>query len=153
MGSGRQSIKTILLALSLAGAPVVIDLTAGAMTPGLREASAMAQDKKSAKRNSGGLAGSEGNVKRKVLFEISTEGGCQAHWRRYVAAGGHSAYASTQIDYFYGGFFACGISINASSAAEAERRAVEDCKLAVKQTKARNQSASFSGACSVNASK
>lgn len=54
-------------------------------------------------RKSGGLAGSEGAVKRKLMFLADWQGGCGAMYKRYVAASGHSAFAATTVDYFGGG--------------------------------------------------
>ena len=108
---------------------------------------------KQRKKASGGLASSEGDVKRKVMFPMDTSGPCQNHYRRYVAAGGHSAYAATPIDYFYGGAFACASAVNAASKAAAEKRAMADCQLAIKQTLARTTSHKFNGPCLVHASK
>ena len=105
------------------------------------------------KKSASSLAGSEGTVKRKILFHSTTEGECQPQYRKYVAASGHSAYAATALDHFYGGFFACAAFLNAPSKAEAERRAVELCKSVITQTKAHNKSAAFLGPCLVHASK
>jgi hypothetical protein len=100
-------------------------------------------------RRSGGLAGSEGEVKRKILFTGFTQGGCKGLYERYVAASGHSAYAATTVDYFAGGAYVCAAGLNAGSQAEAERRAVAQCKLSREKYK----TAQPSGPCVVYASK
>jgi hypothetical protein len=82
-----------------------------------------------------GLAGSEGDVKRKIMFPADWVGGCKGVYQRYVAASGHSAFTATIVDYFYGGGFVCGSGFNAPSQAEAERRALAQCEAARKQYK------------------
>lgn len=100
-------------------------------------------------RKSGGLAGSEGDVKRRIMFTGFTQGGCKGLYQRYVAASGHSAYSATTIDYFYGGAFICAAGLNAGSQAEAERRAVAECK----RSREKYKTALPSGPCVVYASK
>ncbi len=100
-------------------------------------------------RKSGGLAGSEGDVKRRIMFTGFTQGGCKGLYQRYVAASGHSAYSATTIDYFYGGAFICAAGLNAGSQAEAERRAVAECK----RSREKYKTAQPSGPCVVYASK
>lgn len=137
--------KVQLLVAAIAGALLAVPVWDGAVA---QEKAAKAQ-----KKRSGGLAGSEGDVKRKVLITSDTEGGCAAVYRRYVAAGGHSAYAATPTDYFYGGEFVCGVAYSVGSQAEAERRALAQCKSTVAHYKAKNKSIKISGACEVYASK
>ena len=119
---------------------------------------AFAQDKstkaqKQRKKASGGLAGSEGTVKRKIMFLSDQEGGCKGLYQRYVSMSGHSAYAATAVDYFYGGSFVCAAGLNVGSQAEAERRALAQCNDARRQYKAKDQSMQLSGNCMIYASK
>lgn len=100
-------------------------------------------------RRSGGLAGSEGDVKRKIMFTGFTQGGCKGLYKRYVAASGHSAYAATTVDYFAGGAYVCAAGLNAGSQAEAERRAMAECK----RSREKYKTAQPSGPCVVYASK
>lgn len=72
-------------------------------------------------------------------------------WKAYVAAPGHSAYASTR----YAGPFArqheaifCGIDRNAGSQRVAEQRAIANCNQAKKKYKVRSI-----GPCEIVASK
>jgi hypothetical protein len=97
------------------------------------------------------LAGQIGEKKRGQVLPAYTEGSCGAAWKAYVAAAGHSAYASTR----YAGPFArqheaifCGIDRNASSQKTAEQRAITNCNAAKKKYKLRSI-----GPCEVVASK
>ncbi|MFH1795173.1 MAG: hypothetical protein ABIK36_16450 [Pseudomonadota bacterium] len=99
-------------------------------------------------RKSGGLAGSEGDVKRKLMFLADWEGGCGAMYKRYVAASGHSAFAATTVDYFGGGGFVCGAGYNAGSQGKAEAVAMAQCKEARQRYKVEQI-----GSCVVYASK
>nr|WP_295469870.1 hypothetical protein [Mesorhizobium sp.] len=114
-----------------------------------RSEATFAKDAKPRKSRSGGLAGSEGDVKRKIMFTGFTQGGCKGLYKRYVAASGHSAYAATTIDYFAGGAYVCAAGLNAGSQAEAERRAVAECK----RSREKYKTAQPSGPCVVYASK
>jgi hypothetical protein len=105
----------------------------------------------SATAEAASLAGQVGEKKRGQVLPAYTEGGCSAAWKAYVAASGHSAYASTRI----GGFmsanaeaFFCGIDRNASSQKAAEQRALASCNAAKKKYKLRSV-----GPCEIVASK
>lgn len=104
---------------------------------------------KQRKKASGGLAGSEGDVKRKIMFLSGFQGGCEGLYRRYVAAGSHAAYAATTVDYFSEDGFVCGIGVGGASAAEAERRALAQCNAGRKDYKGVKPS----GPCVIYASK
>ena len=99
-------------------------------------------------RKSGGLAGSEGDVKRKLMFLADWQGGCGAMYKRYVAASGHSAFAATTVDYFSGSGFVCGAGYNAGSQGKAEAVAMAQCKEARQRYKVEQI-----GSCVVYASK
>jgi hypothetical protein len=98
------------------------------------------------------LAGQVGDKRRGQVLPGSATGSCGAAWKTYVAASGHSAYASTR----YAGPFVrngneaiyCGIDRNASSQKAAEQRAVASCEAARKKYKVRSI-----GPCEVVASK
>lgn len=107
------------------------------------------KNQKPRKAKASGLAGSEGDVRRKIMFPAGWEGGCQGVYKRYVAASGHSAFAATTIDYFYGGSFVCGAGINGPTQAEAERRALAQCDAGRKKYKGTRPS----GRCTIYASK
>jgi hypothetical protein len=95
----------------------------------------------------GALAGSKGNVHYPVYFPPGTKGNCGKAYDAYIAAGGHSAYASTPIARMTE-FFICGISVNAKSQQAAEDLALRNCQGGLKRYKFQT-----SGACSVAASK
>jgi len=96
----------------------------------------------------GSLAGQVGVERHHVFFPtFGSEGGCQKMYQAYVAAGGHSAYASTisgpQVEYFV-----CGAGINSGSQAAAEKRAMASCDAALKKYKVK-----LVGGCDIVASK
>ncbi len=113
--------------------------------------SAYAKSKKPAKATSSGLAGSEGNVRRRVLYTREMSGGCGKMYKQYVAASGHSAFASTPIDYFYGSSV-CATALNAPSAKAAEERAMASCRAGAKKYKSAGE-IGVSGACEIFMSK
>ncbi|MGX8008764.1 hypothetical protein ACVDG8_006915 [Mesorhizobium sp. ORM8.1] len=95
----------------------------------------------------GSLAGSKGHVHYPVYFPPGTKGNCGKAYDAYIAAGGHSAYASTPIARMTE-FFICGISVNAKSQQAAEDLALRNCQGGLKRYKFQT-----SGACGVAASK
>lgn len=107
-----------------------------------------AKDAKPRKSRSNSLAGSEGDVKRKLMFLSDWQGGCGAIYKRYVAASGHSAFVATTVDYFSGSGFVCGAGYNAGSQGKAEAQAMAQCKEARKRYKVEQI-----GPCVVYASK
>jgi hypothetical protein len=102
-----------LLAISLAGAAVVSPLAAA---------------------QAGSLAGSEGQVKRKHVFDNLEYGPCKNGYRQYVAASGHSAYASSPSG-FGNEVYVCSWRLNFATKAKAEAAAMADCKAGVKKWK------------------
>ena len=97
------------------------------------------------------LAGQVGDKRRGQVLPAFSRGSCGEAWKAYVAASGHSAYASTR----YGGPFAttseaifCGMDRNASSQKAAEQRALASCNAAKKKYKMRS-----TGPCEIVASK
>lgn len=98
------------------------------------------------------LAGQVGDKRRGQVLPGSTTGSCGAAWKAYVAASGHSAYASTRFSgpFVRNGMEAiyCGIDRNAPSQKAAEQRAIASCNSAKKKYKMRSN-----GPCEVVASK
>ena len=98
------------------------------------------------------LAGQVGEKKRGQILPGSTSGSCGQAWKAYVAASGHSAYASTRFvgPYVRNGMEAiyCGLDRNASSQKAAEQRAIASCNSAKKKYKMRS-----TGPCEIVASK
>ena len=95
----------------------------------------------------GSLAGSKGDTRYPVYFPAGTKGDCGKGYNAYVAAGGHSAYASTPIARMTE-FFICGVHLNAKTQKAAEDLALRSCQGGLKKYKFQT-----SGACSVAASK
>jgi hypothetical protein len=105
----------------------------------------------SAPAEAASLAGQVGEKRRGQVLPAFSKGSCGGAWKAYVAASGHSAYASTR----YSGPFArheqaifCGIDRNASSKKVAEQRAIASCNAAKKKYKLRSI-----GPCEIVASK
>jgi hypothetical protein len=98
------------------------------------------------------LAGQVGEKRRGQVLPGSTTGSCGQAWKTYVAASGHSAYASTRYagPYVRNGNEAiyCGVDRNAPSQKAAEQRAIASCEAARKKYKMRSV-----GPCEVVASK
>jgi hypothetical protein len=98
------------------------------------------------------LAGQVGEKRRGQVLPGSARGSCGKAWKDYVAASGHSAYASTR----YAGLYVrngseaifCGMYANASSQKAAEQRALANCNAGKKKYKMRS-----TGPCEVVASK
>lgn len=95
----------------------------------------------------GSLAGSKGDVRYPVYFPLGTRGDCSKAYKAYVAAGGHSAYASTPVAPMTE-FFICGVAVNAKSQKAAEDSALRGCQGGLKKYKFET-----SGSCSIAASK
>ena len=95
----------------------------------------------------GSLAGSKGDVRYPVYFPLGTRGGCGKAYKDYIAASGHSAYASTPIAVMTE-YFICGVFVNAKSQQAAEDMAMRSCQGGLKKYKFQT-----SGACSIAASK
>ncbi|UVK44536.1 hypothetical protein BPNPMPFG_006462 [Mesorhizobium sp. AR07] len=93
------------------------------------------------------LAGTKGHVRFPVYMAPGSTGGCSKHYREYVAARGHSAYAMTPFNWATE-FTICGVSLNASSQQAAEAKALKSCQAGLKKWKV-----STAGACSIAASK
>ncbi|WP_187972937.1 hypothetical protein [Aquibium microcysteis] len=103
--------EVFILAVSLTGAAILSPL-AGA--------------------RAGSLAGSEGEVKRRHIFDNLEYGPCKDGYRKYVAAGGHSAYASSPSG-FGNEAYVCSWRLNFATKAKAEAAALADCRAGVKR--------------------
>ena len=68
----------------------------------------------------------DGSSERGPHFAPGTQGGCQPLYKKYLAARGHAAYASTPG----GGYVPviCGTSFSAGSREAAERTALKSCQ-------------------------
>jgi hypothetical protein len=95
----------------------------------------------------GSLAGSKGDSRYPVYFPPYARGDCYKAYKAYVAAAGHSAYASTLVSQTTEGII-CGAGYNAASQKAAEAQALKSCQSIVKKYKV-----GASGQCSVAASK
>ncbi|UVK53778.1 hypothetical protein DBIPINDM_000122 [Mesorhizobium sp. AR02] len=93
------------------------------------------------------LAGSKGHTRFPVFIAPGSIGGCGKHYREYVAARGHSAYAMTPFNWATE-FTICGVSLNAPSQQAAEDKAMKSCESGRKQWKI-----STAGTCGIAASK
>lgn len=97
--------------------------------------------------HAGSLAGSEGEVRRRHIFHNLETGPCKDGYKQYVAASGHSAYASSPSG-FGNEAYLCSWRLNLASKAKAEEAAMNDCKAGVKRHKGQ-----VFGPCEVIASK
>ena len=97
------------------------------------------------KKSSGNLSGKYGKVRR--ALPRYPDDPCTEAAQEYRAASGHSAYAQSNINYDYG-VYVCGVSLNRPTVEDAEKRAIQKCKNAMKRWKFHHQ-----GNCRVYASK
>lgn len=91
------------------------------------------------------LAGDAGVKRRAMVLPRMARGHCVKVYKDYVAAPGHSAYASTRIG---SEVTFCGSVRNAHTTAEAERDALKQCNAVRKRYKMRSV-----GPCEIVASK
>ncbi len=97
------------------------------------------------KKTSGNLSGQYGKVRR--ALPRNPDDPCTEAAQEYRAAGGHSAYAQSKIDYEYG-VYVCGVAFNRRSTEDAEKNAILRCQNAMKRWKFHHK-----GNCRVYASK
>jgi hypothetical protein len=116
----------LILAVFLAGAATVSSLAAA---------------------QAGSLAGSEGEVKRRHIFDNLEYGPCKNGYRQYVAASGHSAYASSPSG-FGNEAYVCSWRVNLATKAKAEAAAMADCQAGLRKYKG-----DVFGPCGIVASK
>ncbi|MBN9218864.1 MAG: hypothetical protein J0I79_12995 [Mesorhizobium sp.] len=95
----------------------------------------------------GSLAGNEGNKRFPPNLGVSTSP-CAKAYRAYVAAGGHSAYATTPYSRVVSLYILCGTHLNAPSQQVAEELAMKSCVATRAHYKVTN-----GGACEIAASK
>jgi hypothetical protein len=95
------------------------------------------------------LAGKVGDSRFAVNFPPGSTGGCQKTYKNYVAASGHSAYATTfysRVDDLY---VICGAKMNAPTQKAAEDGALRSCQAGIKKWKVKIAG----GGCGIAASK
>jgi hypothetical protein len=73
------------------------------------------------------LAGSKGDVRFSPYLPGNPKDPCTKTFKAYVAAGGHSAYATTPYIRVRDGAIICGMGLNAKSQAAAEGLAMKSC--------------------------
>ncbi|MCP4318637.1 MAG: hypothetical protein GY789_22225 [Hyphomicrobiales bacterium] len=93
----------------------------------------------------GSLTGKRGNVRRNLP---RGHGECGRAVDRYIAASGHSAYASTSFSYFDEKGVICSTGLNYKSVQQAEATALRGCKAGIIKWKHHH-----SGECEIHASK
>jgi len=97
------------------------------------------------KKASGNLSGQYGKIRR--ALPRYPDDPCTEGAQEYRQASGHSAYAQSKINYDYG-VYVCGISLNRPTVEDAEKRAIQKCKNAMKRWKFHHY-----GHCRIYASK
>lgn len=96
----------------------------------------------------GSLAGSEGDKRFSPQLSGKPKDACSKAYKAYVAASGHSAYATTSFVRVRDGFILCGAHYNAPSQKAAEDLAMKSCQA----TRAHYKVAA-AGYCQIAASK
>ena len=94
------------------------------------------------------LAGSEGDKRFPPTLPYTEKAPCTKAYKAYVAAGGHSAYATTPYSRVRNLYIICGAKLNAPSQAAAEDGALKSCA----STMARHK-VTTGGQCEIAASK
>ncbi|RWD38820.1 MAG: hypothetical protein EOS50_22900 [Mesorhizobium sp.] len=95
------------------------------------------------------LAGSKGDGRFAVNFPPGSTGDCPKAYKAYVAASGHSAYATTFYSRVVDLYVICGSRLNAPSQKAAEEMALRNCQAGLTRWKVRTAS----GGCAIAASK
>ncbi|TGQ66783.1 hypothetical protein EN829_019250 [Mesorhizobium sp. M00.F.Ca.ET.186.01.1.1] len=94
----------------------------------------------------GSLAGSKGDVR----FPPTVGAGeCNDGYKAYIAASGHSAYATTFYSRVVDLYIICGTKLNAASQKAAEEMAMRNCQAGLTRWKLKTAS----GGCAISASK
>lgn len=96
----------------------------------------------------GSLAGSQGDKRFPPVRASDPNSPCNKAWKRYVAASGHSAYATTPYARVRDIAIICGLFVNAKTQAAAEQRALANCTAGLSQYKL-----TLGGRCEIAASK
>ncbi|WP_172351233.1 hypothetical protein [Mesorhizobium sp. NZP2298] len=96
----------------------------------------------------GSLAGSEGDKRFPPALNGDPKSPCTKAYKAYVAASGHSAYATTPYSRVVSLYILCGTRLNAPSQKVAEELAMKSCLATRAHYKVTN-----GGACEIAASK
>ncbi|WP_179298145.1 hypothetical protein [Mesorhizobium carmichaelinearum] len=96
----------------------------------------------------GSLAGSEGDKRFPPALTRDAKSPCNKAYKAYVAAGGHSAYATTPYTRVTSLYIICGSRLNAPSQKVAEAAAMKSCVATRAHYKVTN-----GGPCEIAASK
>ncbi|WP_245268932.1 hypothetical protein [Mesorhizobium loti] len=96
----------------------------------------------------GSLAGSEGDKRFPPALNGDPKSPCTKAYKAYVAASGHSAYATTPYTRVMSLYILCGSSLNAPSQKVAEAAAMKSCVATRAHYKVTN-----GGGCEIAASK
>lgn len=94
----------------------------------------------------GSLAGSKGDVRFPPTLG---SGECNVAYKAYVAASGHSAYATTFYSRVVDLYIICGTKLNAPSQKAAEELALRNCQAGLTKWKLKTAS----GGCAISSSK
>ncbi|WP_296745525.1 hypothetical protein [Mesorhizobium sp.] len=97
----------------------------------------------------GSLSGSEGAKRFPPPLAMNPKDQCRIAYNAYVAAGGHSAYATTFYTRVRDLYVVCGKALNAPSQKAAEDLAMRNCQGGLKKWRLNTAS----GGCSIAASK
>ncbi|ESZ17982.1 MULTISPECIES: hypothetical protein [Mesorhizobium] len=95
------------------------------------------------------LAGSKGDRRFAVHFPAGSTGDCPKAYKAYVAASGHSAYATTFQSRVTDLYIICGSKLNAPSQQAAEESALRNCQAGLTRWKVKTAA----GGCGIAASK
>lgn len=95
------------------------------------------------------LAGSKGNVRFQPFLPGSPKDECTNAYKAYVAASGHSAYATTFYSRVRDLYIICGSKLNAPSQKAAEESALRICQAGLTRWKVKTAA----GGCGIAASK
>lgn len=94
----------------------------------------------------GSLAGTKGDVRFPPTLGT---GECNVAYKAYVAASGHSAYATTFYSRVVDLYIICGTKLNAPSQKAAEEMALRNCQAGLTRWKLKTAS----GGCAISSSK
>ena len=94
------------------------------------------------------LAGSEGETRFPPFLPYTQKAPCTKAYKAYVAAGGHSAYATTPYSRVRSLYIICGVKLNVPSQKSAEELALKSCEGTVARRRV-----TTGGHCEIAASK
>ncbi|MBZ9996024.1 hypothetical protein [Mesorhizobium sp. BH1-1-4] len=97
----------------------------------------------------GSLAGSKGEVHFAPTLGSDPKSQCNVAYKAYIAASGHSAYATTFYSRVVDLYIICGTKLNAPSQKAAEETALRSCQAGLARWKVKTAS----GGCAISASK